>query len=74
MTPGLTQTLQLNQFPIYNLPVIRKPSTAIMKSILIPFSLILPLFLTWAEPKTSNAPFLAPGEAITNMKTPRLRG
>ena len=40
-----------------------------MKSFLIPFSLILPLFLTWAEPKTSNAPFLTPDEAITNMKT-----
>ena len=40
-----------------------------MKPFLILFSLILPLFLTSAEPKTSNAPFLTPDEAITNMKT-----
>ena len=40
-----------------------------MKPFLIPLSLILPLFFIWAEPKTSNAPFLTPDEAITNMKT-----
>ena len=40
-----------------------------MKSYVLPFLLILPLFLTWAEPKTSDAPFLTPEEAITKMKT-----
>ena len=40
-----------------------------MKPFLISFFLTLPLFLTSAEPKTSNAPFLTPDEAITNMKT-----
>ena len=40
-----------------------------MKSYVLPFLLILPLFLMWAEPKTSDAPFLTPEEAITKMKT-----
>jgi hypothetical protein len=40
-----------------------------MKSYFFLLFLILPFFLSWSATKTSNAPFLTPDEAITNMKT-----
>ncbi|GIS29060.1 MAG: hypothetical protein CM15mP130_0900 [Verrucomicrobiota bacterium] len=40
-----------------------------MKSYFYPLFFDMPLFATWSATKTSNAPFLTPDEAITNMKT-----
>ena len=41
-----------------------------MKIYLLPFLFILSSLLIWAEPKTSNAPFLKPDEAIAKMTIP----
>ena len=41
-----------------------------MKIYLLPFLFILSCLLIWAEPKTSNAPFLKPDEAIAKMTIP----
>ena len=41
-----------------------------MKIYLLPFLFILSCLLIWAEPRTSNAPFLKPDEAIAKMTIP----